>query len=122
MIIIFTIGQVAAKVGLNIGAIRFYERKGLLDPVVRNEQNNRLYTDDEINWLIFLRCLRETGMSVEEIKKYYDMVKAGTSTLPERIKLIQDQKQALLDDIDKKKAQLVHLEHKLERYYRGENY
>ncbi|MNL69020.1 hypothetical protein D3C87_1938280 [compost metagenome] len=50
------------------------------------------------------------------------MVKAGTSTLPERIKLIQDQKQALLDDIDKKKAQLVHLEHKLERYYRGENY
>lgn len=122
MITIFTIGQVAAKVGLNIGAIRFYERKGLLDPVVRNEQNNRLYTDDEINWLIFLRCLRETGMSVEEIKKYYDMVKAGTSTLPERIKLIQDQKQALLDDIDKKKAQLVHLEHKLERYYRGENY
>ncbi|KWX69587.1 MerR family transcriptional regulator [Paenibacillus riograndensis] len=118
----FTIGQVAAKVGLNIGAIRFYERKGLLDPVARNEQNNRLYTDDEINWLIFLRCLRETGMSVEEIKKYYDMVKAGTSTLPERIKLIQDQKQALLDDIDKKKAQLVHLEHKLERYYRGENY
>ncbi len=122
MITIFTIGQVAAKVGLNIGAIRFYERKGLLDPVVRNEQNNRLYTDDEINWLIFLRCLRETGMSVEEIKKYYDMVKAGTSTLPERIKLIQDQKQALLDDIDKKKAQLIHLEHKLERYYRGENY
>ncbi|KWX72053.1 MerR family transcriptional regulator [Paenibacillus jilunlii] len=118
----FTIGQAAKKVGLNIGAIRFYERKGLLDPVVRNEQNNRLYTDDEINWLIFLRCLRETGMSVEEIKKYYDMVKAGTSTLPERIKLIQDQKQALLDDIDKKKAQLIHLEHKLERYYRGENY
>ncbi|MNC50932.1 HTH-type transcriptional regulator AdhR [compost metagenome] len=122
MITIFTIGQVAAKVGLNIGAIRFYERKGLLEPVVRNEQNNRLYTDQEISWLLFLKCLRETGMSVEEIKKYYDMVKTGTSTLPERIKLIQDQKQALLDDIDKKKAQLIHLEHKLERYYRGENY
>ncbi|MNC78251.1 MerR, DNA binding [compost metagenome] len=75
-----------------------------------------------MGWLIFLKCLRETGMSVEEIKKYYDMVKTGTSTLPERIRLIQDQKQALLDDIEKKKAQLVHLEHKLERYYRGENY
>lgn len=71
--------------------------------MVRNEQNNRLYTDNEIDWLLFLKCLRETGMSVEEIKKYYDMVKAGTSTLPERTKLIQDQKQALLDDIEKKK-------------------
>lgn len=119
---IYTIGQVAKKVGLNIGAIRFYERKGLLEPVARNEQNNRLYSEEEIGWLEFLKCLRETGMSVEEVKRYYDMVKTGKSTLPERTKLIEDQKQALLDDIEKKKAQLVHLEHKLERYYRGENY
>ncbi|WP_054942509.1 MerR family transcriptional regulator [Paenibacillus ihuae] len=118
----FTIGQVAKQVGLNIGAIRFYERKGLLEPAVRNEQNNRLYSEDVIGWLEFLKCLRETGMSVEEIKRYYDMVKTGTSTLPERTKLIEDQRQALLEDIEKKKAQLVHLEHKLERYYRGENY
>jgi Predicted transcriptional regulators len=119
---IFTIGQVAKKVGVNIGAIRFYERKGLLDTVTRNEQNIRLYSDYEINWLIFLKCLRETGMSVEEIKKYHDMVKAGTATLPDRIQLIQKQKQTLLDDIEMKKAQLIHLENKLERYYRGENY
>ncbi|MEK3669637.1 MerR family transcriptional regulator [Paenibacillus sp. FSL R10-2771] len=118
----FTIGQVAKKVGVGIGAIRFYERKGLLDAVARNEQNNRLYTEQEITWLIFLRCLRETGMSVEEIKKYHDMVKAGTATLPERITLIQNQKKQLLDDIEAKKAQLIHLEHKLERYYAGENY
>ena len=61
-------------------------------------------------------------MSVEEIKKYHDLVKAGTVTLPERITLIQNQKQQLLDDIEEKKAQLVHLEHKLVRYYAGENY
>jgi DNA-binding transcriptional MerR regulator len=118
----FTIGQVAKEVGLNIGAIRFYERKGLLEPVLRNEQNNRLYSEDTIGWLVFLKCLRETGMSVEEIKKYHDMVKTGTSTLAERTRMIEEQKQTLLDDIEKKKAQLVHLEHKLERYYRGENY
>lgn len=118
----FTIGQVAKKVGVGIGAIRFYERKGLLDAVARNEQNNRLYTEQEITWLIFLRCLRETGMSVEEIKKYHDMVRAGTATLSERITLIQNQKKQLLDDIEAKKAQLIHLEHKLGRYYAGENY
>ncbi|AIQ55407.1 MerR family transcriptional regulator [Paenibacillus sp. FSL R7-0331] len=118
----FTIGQIAKRVGLNIGAIRFYERKGLLEPAVRNEQNNRLYSEEDIGWLEFLKCLRETGMSVEEIKRYYDMVKTGTSTLPERTRMIEEQKQVLLDDIEKKKEQLVHLEHKLERYYRGENY
>ncbi|GGA49924.1 MerR family transcriptional regulator [Paenibacillus physcomitrellae] len=117
-----TIGEVAKEVGLNVGAIRFYERKGLLEPAARSEQNNRLYTEHELNWLVFIKCLRETGMSVEDIKKYYDKVEEGTSTLPERIKLIQDQKQKLLNDIEMKKAQLVHLERKLERYYRGENY
>jgi len=92
-----TIGEVAKEVGINIGAIRFYERKGLLEPAARSEQNNRLYTEHELKWLVFIKC-------------------------PERIKLIQDQKQKLLDDIEEKKAQLVHLEQKLERYYRGENY
>ncbi|BFT72706.1 MULTISPECIES: MerR family transcriptional regulator [Paenibacillus] len=117
-----TIGEVAKKVGINIGAIRFYERKGLLEPAARNEQNNRLYTDNDLNWLIFIKCLRETGMSVEDIKTYYDKVNEGTSTLPERIQLIEGQKEKLLQDIAEKEAQLVHLEEKLKRYYRGENY
>ncbi|MDK8189646.1 MerR family transcriptional regulator [Paenibacillus sp. UMB7766-LJ446] len=117
-----TIGEVAKKVEIGIGAIRFYERKGLLKPAARSEQNNRLYSDDDLNWLVFIKCLRETGMSVEDIKTYYDMVNEGTSTLPKRIKLIQDQKQKLLKDMEEKEAQLVHLDNKLERYYRGENY
>ncbi|WP_339242273.1 MerR family transcriptional regulator [Paenibacillus sp. FSL R5-0517] len=117
-----TIGEVAKKVDISIGAIRFYERKGLLKPAARNEQNNRLYLEDDLNWLVFIKCLRETGMSVEDIKKYYDQVNEGTSTLKERTRLIEDQKQKLLNDIEEKKAQLVHLDHKLERYYRGENF
>jgi DNA-binding transcriptional MerR regulator len=118
----FTIGQVAKEVRLNIGAVRFYERRGLLEPAARDEHNNRLYTNHEIKWLIFIKCLRETGMSVQEIKKYRDLVNVGTSTLPERIELIQNQKQKLLDEIEEKKSQLIHLDHKLERYFRGENY
>jgi len=118
----YTIGQAAQKVGFSIGAIRFYERKGLLEPAARNEQNNRLYTDSELNWLVFIKCLRETGMSVEDIKQFANLVMAGTATLPERIKIIQEQKQKLLDNIEEKKSQLVHLERKLQRYYNGENY
>ncbi|TGA95825.1 MerR family transcriptional regulator [Sporolactobacillus shoreae] len=118
----FTIGQVAKEAGLAIGAVRFYERKELLEPAARDENNNRLYTHEEIKWLLFIKCLRGTGMSVQEIKKYHDLVQAGTSTLPERIELIQNQKQKLLDEIEEKKNQLVQLDQKLDRYFRGENY
>jgi len=118
----FTIGQTAEKVGINIGAIRFYERKGLLGTVERDANNNRLYSDNEVSWLLFIRCLRETGMSVEEIQKFYDLVNEGVETLPERTKLIQGQRAKLLADIEEKKRQMVRLEEKLERYYRGENY
>ncbi|MFX3616469.1 MAG: MerR family transcriptional regulator [Sporolactobacillus sp.] len=122
MIKIFSIGQVAKEVGLNIGAVRFYESRGLLEPAARDTHNNRLYTNHEIKWLIFIKCLRGTGMSVQEIKKYHDLVQLGTATLPERIELIQNQKQKLLDEIEEKKSQLIHLDHKLEHYFRGENY
>ncbi|MDO3412826.1 MerR family transcriptional regulator [Saccharibacillus sp. CPCC 101409] len=119
---IFTIGQTAKKIGINIGAIRFYERKGLLEAVERDENNNRLYSDYDIGWLHFIKCLRATGMSVEEIKSYYELVKTGISTLPERTRLIEDQRKKLLEEIEVKRVQLVHLDEKLERYYRGENY
>lgn len=62
--------------------------------------------EDDLNWLVFIKCLRETGMSVEDIKKYYDQVNEGTSTLKERTKLIEDQKQKLLNDIEEKKRDL----------------
>lgn len=62
--------------------------------------------EDDLNWLVFIKCLRETGMSVEDIKKYYDQVNKGTSTLKERTKLIEDQKQKLLNDIEEKKRSL----------------
>ncbi|MEJ8305533.1 MerR family transcriptional regulator [Saccharibacillus sacchari] len=118
----FTIGQTAEKVGINIGAIRFYERKGLLDTVERDSNNNCLYSDYDINWLLFIRCLRETGMSLEEIQRYYELVKEGVGTLPERTELVQAQRAKLLADIEEKKRQMIRLEEKLERYYRGENY
>ncbi|WKL05205.1 MerR family transcriptional regulator [Paenibacillus amylolyticus] len=50
-----------------------------MKPAARNEQNNRLYLEDDLNWLVFIKCLHETGMSVEDIKKYYDQVNKGTS-------------------------------------------
>ncbi|MCQ4085618.1 MerR family transcriptional regulator [Saccharibacillus sp. JS10] len=118
----FTIGQTAEKVGINIGAIRFYERKGLLDTVERDANNNRVYSDHDVNWLLFIRCLRETGMSVEEIQRYYELFKEGVTTIPERTELVQTQRMKLLADIEEKKRQLIRLDEKLERYYRGENY
>lgn len=56
-----TIGEVAKKVEISIGAIRFYERKGLLKPAARNEQNNRLYLEDDLNWLVLSNAFAKPG-------------------------------------------------------------
>jgi len=63
-----TIGEVAKSVGINIGAIRFYERKGLLEPAARSEQNNRLYTENELNWLVFIKFL-DCWVQMEQVNR-----------------------------------------------------
>ncbi len=63
----FTIGQLAAKCGVNIDTIRYYERIKLLKPTVRSEAGYRLYSEDCITQLKFVRCAQTLNFTLSEI-------------------------------------------------------
>jgi MerR family transcriptional regulator, repressor of the yfmOP operon len=62
------IQQVAAEVGLTTRSIRYYEELGLLKPAARSEGSYRLYDEDDLERLRFIKGLRDdAGFSLSEI-------------------------------------------------------
>ena len=85
-----SISQVASQLGVSAHTLRYYERLGLLD-TVRKRGGVRTYSPQDIEWLRFLRRLREVGMPMRKIAVYARLRKAGSATLIERRALLQEQ-------------------------------
>jgi len=62
------IGQAARETGLSPPTIRYYEQIGLLPPPVRGENGYRLYSQDDLARLRFVRRARLLDLALEEIR------------------------------------------------------
>ena len=91
-----SIGQVAERTGLSVHTLRFYEKAGIfLTPPRRDPGGRRVYTEDDIGWLTLCTILRAADMSLDDIRRYTELVRAGEGNEPERITLLR-QHQALV--------------------------
>lgn len=63
------IGEVARQTGVSVRAVRFYEREGLLGAPARTEKGYRLYSDEEVRQLRFIKKAQLLGFSLKEIQK-----------------------------------------------------
>jgi len=70
------IGDLAARTGLAVSAIRFYEAKGLIGPL-RNAGGQRRFARSDIRRLSFIQIAQQLGFSIEEIRTHL-------AALPER--------------------------------------
>jgi len=92
-----TIGKLAKQVGVGIETIRFYERLGIIAAPLRTESNYRIYQNEDITRLRFIKRAKELGFTLKEIKELLllrhnpkatkDVVRSKTE---EKIALIQE--------------------------------
>lgn len=73
----FSIGEVSRRSGVNIETIRYYERVRLLPPPLRTEGGHRLYPDDCLKRLIFIRRSRELGFTLDKIRNLLSLIEGG---------------------------------------------
>ena len=109
----YTISQMAQRFGVEPHTLRFYEKEGIIQPE-RTPSGIRSYTEENVAQLEMAMCLKSTGMPLREIKKYFDLVEQGDSTLEERLRIFTDHRQRVLREIDELQRHLAKIEHKID--------
>lgn len=96
-----SIGEVAERTGLSVHTLRFYEREGILaNPVRRDAGGRRVYHKGDVDWLAVCVILRGSGMSLPEIRRYTELVRAGGGTEAERLVLLREHRERVLDQMN----------------------
>lgn len=96
--------EAASKTGFSLDTLRYYERIGLLPPVGRTTGGWRRYTDTDLLWLMTLRCLRDTGMSVRQMRDFIDLAQGSDDTVAERLALLEAHEQKIEEQISRLRA------------------
>lgn len=68
-----TIGRVAERAQVTADSIRFYEREGLIKPAQKSEAGYRLYTEEAIRRIGFIKHAQQCGFSLVEIRELLDL-------------------------------------------------
>lgn len=110
------IGRLSELTGLSIDTLRYYERIGLIDPPFR-KGGQRLYDPNAVRWIDFLKALKATDMSLDDMKRYALMRRKGNTTAANRRVMLEIQHQLVLKRIDELNACAALLEYKIANYH-----
>src|SRR5690242_16637675 len=91
------IAQVAKQFDLTTATLRYYERVGLIPPVNRKESGIRDYDEEDIKWIEFIKCMRNSGLTIESLIEYTTSFIEGDRTIAARKKILVDERQRLIE-------------------------
>ncbi len=111
-----TPAEMASRTGVSIDTLRYYEREGLLAGIARSDSGHRRYRTDDVLWVEVLRCLRDTGMSIAQLRHYCELGAQGDHTEPERRRLLTEHRDLIEQQISERRAALRLIDHKLSFY------
>jgi DNA-binding transcriptional MerR regulator len=112
----YTIREAAGKTGLSQDTVRYYERIGLVPPVGRDRSGYRRYTEDDLEWLVFVTRLRATGMPIADIATFVELAMRGEATVPQRLALLEAHQRAVEAHWREVRGHLSLIQTKIARY------
>ncbi len=92
----YSIQDVSKKTGLSAHTLRYYEKEGLIAGVERTQGGFRQYTDEDLEALGLICCLKNTGMSLQEISRFVNLTREGEQTLRERVELLREHRESVI--------------------------
>lgn len=110
---LYTVGEIAKILGIPFSTLRYYDKEGLLPFVERSSSGIRMFTEKDYEWLKVIECLKQSGLSIKEIKNFIDMAMQGDgSSLTKRLTLFQARRDAIKEQMKNMQATLDLLEFK----------
>ena len=109
----YTIKQVSESTGISPYVLRYYEKEGLLPHVGRGDNGFRLYSDEDLEWLGLICCLKNTGMTLKQIRAFVDLCTAGKGTLKQRCEMLAEHKRNVEKQVQEMQRQLEKVSQKI---------
>jgi len=103
------IGALARRTGVNIETIRYFERVGLLDKPDRTEGGHRVYSEQHIRALSFIKRSRDLGFAQDEVRAILNLGGPDGACCDE----VREIASRHLEKVRHKIADLARLEHLL---------
>jgi DNA-binding transcriptional MerR regulator len=100
------IGALAERTGTNAPTVRYYEEIGLLRSADRQSGGQRVYGDEDVKRLTFIRRCREFGFSIDQVRALAALVQDPKSSCTDARDLAQQH----LDAVRTKLSELRALE------------
>lgn len=101
------ISEVSEKYDISPDTLRYYEKVGLLPRVRRSKSGLRDYGESDLNWVDFIKCMRNAGLPIEQLAQYVQLFPQGDATVEARKKILQDQRGQIA-------ARIAELQHTLD--------
>lgn len=117
----YNIGEISKIVDIPTSTLRFYEKEGLLPHVKRDKNGIRIYDKDDLFWIDIVKCLRETGMKISDIKHIVELSALGEATEFERKRILLNHKKKVLDEVALLEKYLKKIDQKIKWYEDKEN-
>lgn len=112
----YTIGQAAARMGVSVPTLRYYDKEGLLPFVEKKPNGIRVFKDEDFEWLAVINCMKNTGTPIKDIKHYIDLCMRGDDTLRERLAIFQRRKAVVQQQMEELSRLMKAIEHKIAYY------
>lgn len=95
----YTIGQVSEMFNMPISTLRYYDKQGLF-PNIERVSGIRKFSENEIEALRIIECLKKTGLDIKNIKIFMDWCGEGVASYSKRKELFENQKEHLELEIE----------------------
>jgi DNA-binding transcriptional MerR regulator len=106
-----TVSQVAARAGTSPDTVRYYERAGLLQEPARTPVGYRVYGDDSVERLQFIRGAQRFGLRLREIRELLEILDRGQCPCGHTEALVRRR----LAELGEKMAELAEMRQRLLR-------
>lgn len=110
------IAEVSKKYNLTEDTIRYYEKIGLIPRVPRTKSGIREFDDESCRWIEFIKCMRNSGMTIEVLTEYVNLYKQGEGTAEARKQLLIEQRKNLIKKQEEIANTIKRLDYKIEIY------
>lgn len=110
------IGDLAARTGLSVHTLRYYERIGLLPAASRDAAGQRRYDTGVLEWIGFLGRLKRTGMPIRDMLRYAALRQAGDASRAQRCALLCAHRDAVHTQLAELQDCLLFLDAKIAGY------